>query len=56
MLANRITPPDWLILRGPRLAQAAAMLALAAGIGLWGALLLAPRPAAAQSGKGQESR
>ena len=47
MLANRIAPPDWLLLRGPRLAQAAAMLALAAGIGLWGALLLAPRPAAA---------
>ncbi|NYT70646.1 type II secretion system protein N [Pusillimonas noertemannii] len=47
MLANRISPPDWIILRGPRLAQAAAMLALAAGIGLWGALLLAPRPAAA---------
>src|SRR5690606_27378049 len=32
---------------GPRLAQSAAMLLAAAGIGLWGALLLAPQPAAA---------
>ncbi|WP_397473373.1 type II secretion system protein N [Pusillimonas sp.] len=33
--------------RGPFLLQAAAMVALAAGIGLWSALLLAPRPAPA---------
>src|SRR5690606_11227068 len=32
---------------GPRLAHVAAVHALAAGIGLWGVLLLAPRPAAA---------
>src|SRR5690606_13393892 len=39
--------PAWLGQRGPALAQAAAMLAVAAGVGLWGALLLAPRPEAA---------
>ncbi len=33
--------------RAPRIAQALAMLALAAGIGWWGALLLAPQPTAA---------
>lgn len=32
---------------GPRLTQLAAMLAIAAGIGLWGALLLAPQPSTA---------
>jgi general secretion pathway protein C len=37
----------WLRPRGPRLLQGVAMLALACGAGLWGALLLAPRPAAA---------
>jgi len=34
-------------LNGPRLLQGLAMLALACGAGLWGALLLAPQPAAA---------
>src|SRR5690554_6513041 len=33
--------------RTPLLAQALAMLTMAAGIGLWGALLLAPQPMAA---------
>ncbi|WP_228255793.1 hypothetical protein [Pollutimonas thiosulfatoxidans] len=33
--------------RAPLIAQAVAMLAMAAGIGLWGALLLAPQPRAA---------
>src|SRR5690606_21294705 len=33
--------------RGPTIVQMAATLAVAAGVGLWGALLLAPRPAAA---------
>src|SRR5690554_6905150 len=33
--------------RAPLIAQAVAMLALAAGIGWWGALLLAPQPTAA---------
>ena len=35
----------WFVQRGPGILQAASALALAAGIGLWGALLLAPRPA-----------
>lgn len=47
MLANRISLPSWVGARGPAVVQAAAMVALAAGIGLWGALLLAPRPAPA---------
>lgn len=47
MFAYRISFPAWFGQRGPRLAQAAAMLAVAAGIGLWSALLLAPRPAPA---------
>lgn len=47
MLAYRISLPTWLSQRGPTLARAAAMLAVAAGLGLWGALLLAPRPAPA---------
>ncbi|WP_233155063.1 type II secretion system protein N [Candidimonas nitroreducens] len=38
---------QWLRPQGPRLLQGLAMLALACGAGLWGALLLAPRPAAA---------
>ena len=47
MFANSNTLIDTLHRRGPRLAQLAAMLAVAAGIGLWGALLLAPSPTAA---------
>src|SRR5690606_28288976 len=47
MFAPGLPSLSWLGQRGPRLVQAAAMLAVAAGIGLWGALLLAPRPAAA---------
>jgi len=47
MLVPGLPSLSWFSQRGPRLAQAAAMLAVAAGIGLWGALLLAPRPAAA---------
>ncbi len=35
----------WFIQRGPAILQAASALALAVGIGVWGALLLAPRPA-----------
>lgn len=30
--------------RGPRIVKAIAMVAVAAGLGLWGALLLAPQP------------
>ena len=47
MLSRLTSPAAFLSAYGPRLAHAAAVLALAAGIGLWGALLLAPRPAAA---------
>lgn len=34
--------------RGPLIAQSLAMLAMAVGIGLWSALLLAPQPTAAR--------
>ena len=47
MLARRLSLTPWLGQRGPALAQAIAMVAVAAGVGLWGALLLAPSPAAA---------
>lgn len=40
-------------LQGPRLLQGLAMLALACGAGLWGALLLAPQPAATPPMLGQ---
>ncbi|MER1967091.1 type II secretion system protein N [Castellaniella sp. GW247-6E4] len=36
---------DWFRQHGPGLTQTLAALAVAAGLGLWGALLLAPRPA-----------
>lgn len=47
MKLNRLSLPALSGMRAPVVVQAAATVALAAGIGLWGALLLAPRPAPA---------
>jgi len=47
MVSKKIPFASFLHQRGPRLLQAAAMLAVAVGVGLWAALLLAPRPLAA---------
>ena len=46
MFASKIFVPAWFGQRGPVLVKYAAMAAVAAGIGLWGALLLAPSPVA----------
>lgn len=47
MSIQKLPFAGWLNQRGPTLLQAISMLSVAAGVGLWGALLLAPRPAPA---------
>lgn len=46
MIKHPYAPINWLSQHSPRLIQAMSMLAVAVGVGLWGALLLAPRPTA----------
>ncbi|HWK71438.1 MAG TPA: hypothetical protein VNS29_11435 [Burkholderiaceae bacterium] len=45
-MSSRFTAPAAWPNHGPLIAQALAMLAMAAGIGVWGSLLLAPQPMA----------
>lgn len=45
MIKPLFIPIEWLNQQSPRLLQAMAMLAVAIGVGLWSALLLAPKPA-----------
>lgn len=47
MFERKLSLPAWLDQRGPALAKLAGMVGVAAGVGLWGALLLAPSPAPA---------
>jgi len=47
MVSTKFPFSAWLTHRGPTLLQLVSMLAVAAGVGFWGALLLAPRPSAA---------